>query len=77
MSDYYLFDGSYFRLKNITLGYTLPDAWTKKAGMSKVRVYASGSDLFSIHNYPTGWDPEVGGGYPITQSYVFGVNVNF
>ncbi|WP_319268497.1 TonB-dependent receptor [uncultured Draconibacterium sp.] len=77
MSDYWLFDGSYFRLKNITLGYTLPKALTQKVGMSKVRVYASGSDLLTIDNYPKGWDPEVGAGYPITQSYVFGVNVNF
>ncbi len=77
MSDYWLFDGSYFRLKNITIGYTLPARLTQKVGMGKVRLYASGTDLFTINNYPKGWDPEVGNGYPITQSYVFGVSVNF
>ncbi len=77
MSDYWLFDGSYFRIKNITLGYTLKKGWTQKIGIDKLRVYVSGSDLLSIDNYPKGWDPEVGSGYPITQTYLFGVNVNF
>jgi len=77
MSDYWLFDGSYFRVKNITLGYILPKKWTKKMGIDKLRVYVSGSDLLTVDNYPKGWDPEVGSGYPITQSYVFGAKINF
>ncbi len=78
MSDYWLFDGGYFRLKNITLAYTLPDRVTEKVSLKNVRLYSSISDLFSIDNYPKGWDPEVGAeGYPITTSYVFGISVNF
>jgi hypothetical protein len=64
-------------VKNIIIGYTLPKIWTQKVGIDKLRVYVSGSDLLTIDNYPKGWDPEVGNGYPITQSYIFGINVNF
>lgn len=78
MSDFWLFDGSYFRLKNVTLGYTLPKKITSAIRIQGVRFYVSASDLFSINNYPDGWDPEVGSAsYPITTSWVFGVNVNF
>ena len=78
VSDFWLFNGRYFRLKNFTLGYTLPKAITKKASMNRVRVYASASDLFCISNFPSGWDPEMGvSSYPITTSLVFGLSVNF
>lgn len=71
MSDFWLFNGSYFRLKNITLGYTLPTKWTDKIGIKKTRIYMSASDLFCISNYPTGWDPEMGvSSYPITTSVI-------
>ena len=77
MSDFWLFNGGYLRLKNITLGYTLPEDITKKVGINGARVFGSVSDLFSIDNYPDGWDPEVAStGYPITTSFVFGVSVN-
>jgi len=78
MSDFWLFNGSYFRLKNITLGYTLPKKLTQRASMNRVRVYVSASDLFCIDNYPKGWDPEMGvSSYPITTSLLFGLSVNF
>lgn len=78
VSDYWLFNGRYFRLKNLTVGYTLPKALTKKGNINKIRVYASASDLFCINNYPKGWDPEMGTSeYPITTSLVFGLSVNF
>ncbi len=78
VSDFWLFNGRYFRLKNLTLGYTIPKALTQKAKINKIRVYASGSDLFCINNYPKGWDPEMGtSSYPITTSLVFGLSVNF
>lgn len=78
MSDFWLFNGRYFRLTNITFGYTLPKALVSKANMRNVRVYASASDLFSISKYPSGWDPEMGAtAYPITTSLVFGLSVNF
>lgn len=78
ISDFWLFNGRYFRLKNLTFGYTLPKALTEKVSMKKVRVYASASDLFCISDYPSGWDPEMGtSSYPITTSLVFGLSVNF
>lgn len=77
-STFWMFNGAYFRLKNITLGYTLPKNWTKRAGIDRVRLYASGSDLFCLSNFPDGWDPEMGtSSYPITTSLVMGVQVNF
>lgn len=74
-------DGSYLRLKNLQLGYTLPAAWTGKIGMSRCRIYFSANNLFTITGY-TGYDPEVGGGvdygnYPQSRTYMFGVNINF
>ncbi len=77
-SDFWIFNGRYFRLKNVTLGYTLPASLTKKAYIQKARVYVSASDLFSIDNYPKGWDPEMGvSSYPITTSLIVGVNLKF
>lgn len=78
MSDYWLFNSRYLRLKNLTIGYTLPSEWTKKASIEAVRIYVSGNDLFCISQYPKGWDPEVSvSGYPITTSLLLGVSVNF
>ena len=78
MSDYWLFNGRYLRMKNMTIGYTLPSALTKKASIDMVRFYVSGNDLFCISKYPHGWDPEVSAtGYPITTSVLLGVSVNF
>lgn len=78
VSDFWMFNGRYFRLKNVTLGYTLPGEWTKKACIQKARVYFSASDLFSIDNYPKGWDPEMGvSAYPITTSLIVGLNLKF
>ncbi len=77
-SDYWLFNGSYFRLKNVTLGYTLPKELTKTVGLSKVRVYTSVIDVFSINNYIKGWDPEVNqDSHPITRTFLVGAQVNF
>ena len=77
-SDYYQFNGRYFRLKNITFGYTLPKELTDKVMMKRTRVYFSANDLFCLSQYPKGWDPEMNGSaYPITTSILFGVSVNF
>ena len=78
MSDFWLFDGRYFRVKNISLGYTIPKNITEKVNISGIRVYASASDVFCLSNYPDGWDPEMGvSEYPITTSLIFGLSVNF
>lgn len=77
MSDFWLFDGSYFRLKNVTLGYTLPSNWSNSLKMSNLRVYASANDLFSIDKYPKGWDPEAGITAYIARTWNFGLQVRF
>ena len=82
-------DGSFLRLKNITLGYTLPTKWTRKAYMSRVRAYVSGQNLFCISGY-SGYDPEVStagnnpmtpgldwGAYPKSRIFTFGLEVQF
>lgn len=80
MSDFWLFNGRYFRMKNITLGYTLPEKWMNKIFIKQARVYVAANDLFCISNFPNGWDPEMpanGVGYPTTSSVLFGLSVNF
>lgn len=81
-SDRYVENGSYLRIKNLTLGYTLPSSLTQKAYMSSVRVYASGLNMFTFTRY-TGFDPEVGTSgidnnvYPVTATYSLGINIGF
>lgn len=77
-------DGRYLRLKNITLGYSLPSQWlTATKCLSGVRVYVSGSDLWETTKLKDGWDPEAkrgGGGtarYPFTRNWTFGLNLTF
>lgn len=77
-------DGSFLKLSNVTLGYTFPKAWLKKLGVSKLRLYATGSNLFTWTKY-SGFDPEVStmgngltpgvdfGAYPKSRSFVFGI----
>ena len=81
-------DGSYLKLSNVTLGYTFPKRWISKIGLSKLRLYATGSNLWTWTKY-SGFDPEVStmgsgltpgvdfGGYPKSRSFVFGINVAF
>ena len=80
-NSYYLKDASFFRLKNVTLGYTLPRVWTEKASISKVRIYFSGDNLLTLTPYK-GLYPErnVDGRdaiYPQNRIYSFGLNVEF
>ena len=86
-NSFYVEDGSYFRLQNMTVGYNIPQATLTKWNMSKLRVFASVNNLFTLTKY-SGLDPSVGGAadtnfgvdlgnYPITRSWVFGVNVGF
>ncbi len=82
-------DGSFLRLNNLTIGYTLPRALTQKVSLQNVRFYATASNLFVITNY-SGYDPEVDSrrktqltpgvdysAYPKSRGYNFGVNVTF
>ena len=78
-SDRWIQDASYLRLKNITLGYTIPVA---QKYVQKLRVYLTGQDLFEISNMLEVLDPEVEnqaakGVYPFFRSWTFGVNVTF
>jgi len=78
VSDFWLINGAYLRVKNITLGYNIPSLITQKMKLQKVRVYVSTSDLLTLDKFPKGWDPEVSAtGYPITASYVLGLSVTF
>jgi TonB-linked SusC/RagA family outer membrane protein len=76
-SDYWLFNGAYFRMKNIMLGYKIPPALSEKVKIRNARIYVSISDLFSIDSYIEGWDPEWTSSYWITKSFILGLNVNF
>ncbi len=80
----YLQDASYMRLKNLTIGYTLPRVLTQKLGIEKVRVYASGENLWTLsHIKDNLMDPEqvgigsYGASYPLSQTYAFGLSVTF
>lgn len=88
-SDRFVEDGSYLRLKNLSIGYTLPKNWLGKIGIDRVRVYCNIQNLFTITGYD-GYDPEVGAynqsvlltgvdyaRYPSQRIYTFGLNVDF
>lgn len=86
MYSRFIEDGSYLRLKNITLGYTIPSRITRKAYISRLRVYASAQNLFVLTKY-SGYDPEVNtkssplmpgfdwGAYPKAQVFTFGIEL--
>ena len=77
-SSLYLFNGNYLKLKNLTVGYTLPAAVSKKAYMDNLRLYVSIENVFNITKYP-GQDPELGAypEYTSLRQFAFGVNVTF
>ncbi|AXY73894.1 TonB-dependent receptor [Paraflavitalea soli] len=78
MSDFWLVNGAYFRIKNLTLGYTLKQELVKKAGIQSLRFYVSANDLFAIHHFPNYWDPEAGtSSYPIVTTIMAGATVRF
>jgi hypothetical protein len=84
MSDFYLEDGDYLRFKVVQLGYTLPNRLFNKIPISKLRIYVTGENLFTLTKY-TGYDPEVGGGifgidrgqYPQARAILGGVQLSF
>lgn len=84
--SYYVEDGSYFRMQNITLSYLIPKAMIRSWGMEKFRLYISVNNAFTITGY-SGLDPSVGGArdtnfgvdrgnYPMTRNWTFGVNLD-
>lgn len=85
-SDLYVTDGSYFRLKNIQLGYTLPKALTNKIFIDRLRVFVGAENLLTLTKY-AGFDPEISSGgtslgvdygvYPQSRTFNFGANISF
>ena len=92
MSDFYLENGAYFRLRNAQLGYTLPNDVLEKIKIPKIRLYVSATNLFTISDY-SGYYPEIGrnsrggtsqfnngvdeGNYPTPRTYQLGLQVSF
>jgi len=89
VSTRYVEDGSYIRLQNASIGYTMPKVFTTKYNISNVRVYISGQNLFTITEY-SGYDPEIGsfnqnplisgvdnGRFPVARSFTAGASINF
>ena len=78
--DFYLTDASYFSLRNITLGYTLPKTWLQKAGIEKLRVYLTGDNVW-LQSKRKGLDPRMyfdGStklGYSAVSTYSIGLNL--
>lgn len=74
-------NNKYIRLKSLVIGYTLPQAWTTKAGLSKVRVYFSGDDLWEWTKVKDGYDPEYGESsnstFPFSRQLTFGLDLTF
>jgi TonB-linked SusC/RagA family outer membrane protein len=86
-SDFYVHDADFLRLKNITLGYSLPSAMAQKIGLSRIRVYVTSENLLTFTKYK-GMEIEVGGGgpldlgidhgvYPQSRSFLGGLNLTF
>lgn len=76
-SDFYLSSLDYLKIRNITLGYTLPKAWTSKVEIDRVRIYGSLENFFTFTGFK-GFDPEVSGmAYPTMRQAVVGLNVTF
>lgn len=87
MSDYWIKDGSFLRLRTLVLGYSLPSDWSSRVGISRARFYVSGTNLWTRQEY-SGYSPEFPGGnvytvgidngsYPIAKTVLFGLDVSF
>lgn len=88
LSSATIFDGSYFKIKQMQLGYTLPASLTRKVAVDNMRIYVSMDNWFTFTSYP-GFDPESAsmgatagmgidcGSYPVTRKLVFGLNLSF
>ncbi|RZM10443.1 MAG: SusC/RagA family protein, partial [Pedobacter sp.] len=79
----YLLNGAYLRIKNISLGYTFPTSMTKRAGISRLRVFATGENIFEFSTIKKFVDPEAinqgssAWAYPFQRRFAFGLNLDF
>lgn len=78
-SSFWIKSGAYMRLKNLVVGYTLPRNIISKVGLSNLRFYLSGQNIFTIQNAYPGYDPEStpGSYYPLMRIYTFGIDLRF
>ena len=77
MSDFYLENKAFLKIRNIQLGYSLPKSITKKMQLERLRFYGSLENFFTFTSY-RGFDPEISGlAYPAMKSAVLGINVTF
>ena len=83
VSNFFVEDGSYMRLKVLQIGYSLPGQMLQRVGVKGLRFFVQGENLFTITNY-SGYDPEVGtrdgfdgGTYPQARTYTIGANITF
>lgn len=80
LSSFWILNGAYTRVRNVQLGYNIPQKTFKSVGISNARVYFTVENPLTISNYYQGWDPEMVGNqnfYPLMTNYTFGLNVNF
>ena len=81
-SNRWIEKGDYFRIKDITLSYNLPQVWLSKVGIASTRIYASALNLYTFHDVNF-WDPERGvdgmgyGIYPVTKTFIVGLDLSF
>ncbi len=79
VSSWFMRDGSFLRLKSFEFGYTFPKTFLDKYNLTTLRIYLSGSNIFTYSKFRM-WDPEMGGrglGYPVQKVYNVGININF
>lgn len=78
-SSWFMRDGAFLRLKQVEIGYSLPQKWMHKIHASNMRVYVNGTNLLKFSNFKL-WDPEMGGeglGYPLQRVYNVGIQLSF
>ena len=80
-STHWIKSAAYFRIKNINLGYNMPDKWFGRTGISGARVYVSGQNLLTFTKAWDGFDPEIDNAnaefYPLMTTYTAGLSINF
>ena len=78
-STWFMRDGSFLRLKSVELGYKVPDKYTRRAHITNLRIYASGTNLLTFSKFKL-WDPEMAGDgmrYPVQRVYNLGIQLSF
>ncbi len=83
ISTFWAWNASYLKVRSAQIGYNMPESVTNALKLEKIRVYVSGRNLFCFDNFFDGWDPELnvqtgeGVHYPMSRTYILGLNVNF